>query len=278
MPFPGASAEATLAAVDAALARCAGSPTFALLDHITSQPALVLPIKEMVALCRRQNVQVAVDGAHGFGHVPLDVAEIGADFYYTNLHKWGFAPTAVTALAAADASLLAQTHHVIPSWEAGAGLAVESRWPGTRDFSAALSVPAALEYGSAWRSTADETAMDFTARRYRESARMLEESWDVPPTHEDAGMAAAMGMVRLPRALDVRETPGVPADDTSVRTRLRSEHGIEAAIGAFPDPLLDGRSTGFIRLSSAVYNTEEEYGRLRDAVLELAESRGDKSG
>ena len=66
-------------------------PRYALLEHIHSQPAICLPIKDMVQLCRDYGVEeIAIDGAHGVGSIPdLDVPSIGADFYYSNLHKWG---------------------------------------------------------------------------------------------------------------------------------------------------------------------------------------------
>jgi len=66
-------------------------PRFALLEHIFSQPAIRLPIEDMVKLCREYGVEeIAVDGAHGVGSIPdLDVSSIGAEFYYSNLHKWG---------------------------------------------------------------------------------------------------------------------------------------------------------------------------------------------
>ena len=66
-------------------------PRYALLEHIHSQPAICLPIEDMVQLCRDYGVEeIAIDGAHGVGSIPdLDVPSIGADFYYSNLHKWG---------------------------------------------------------------------------------------------------------------------------------------------------------------------------------------------
>jgi selenocysteine lyase/cysteine desulfurase len=48
----------------------------------------------------------------------------------------------------------------------------------------------------------------------------------------------------------------------SVRSRLRDHYGVEAAIGGFPDG-------GFLRLSHAVYTSDDDIERLRDAVLEL---------
>ena len=63
---------------------------FALLDHITSPTAVVLPIARLVAICHSHGVEVMVDGAHAPGNVlpQLDIPAIGADWYTGNLHKW----------------------------------------------------------------------------------------------------------------------------------------------------------------------------------------------
>jgi len=44
------------------------------------------------ALCRKSGILVAIDGAHAIGHVPVNLNEIGCDFYCSNNHKWLFAP------------------------------------------------------------------------------------------------------------------------------------------------------------------------------------------
>ena len=106
--------------LDRTLAR--EKPRYAVIDHILSQPAVQIPIKEAIGLCRLHGVtEVAVDGAHAIGNIPggLDVSTLGADWYYSNLHKWGFAPHTccllhgskvgrVTRLALAGSSRLAQ--------------------------------------------------------------------------------------------------------------------------------------------------------------------------
>ena len=67
---------------------------FALLDHITSPTAVVLPIARLCAICRAHGVRVMVDGAHAPGNMlpNLDIPSIGADWYTGNLHKWCFTP------------------------------------------------------------------------------------------------------------------------------------------------------------------------------------------
>ena len=98
LPFPGTTAEGILSALAAAL-----SPRtrLAVLDHITSPSALVLPVARMAALCRAAGVPVLIDGAHGPGQVALDLPAIGADWYVGNCHKWLMAPKGAAFLWAA---------------------------------------------------------------------------------------------------------------------------------------------------------------------------------
>src|SRR5262249_53888660 len=64
----------------------------ALVDHVTSESALVVPVREIAARCREKGVAVLVDGAHAPGAIPVDVAALGVDYYTANLHKWAWAP------------------------------------------------------------------------------------------------------------------------------------------------------------------------------------------
>jgi selenocysteine lyase/cysteine desulfurase len=264
-PFPGTTHDAVLKSLDATLR--AEKPRFALLDHVSSQPALVLPIKEMVALCREHGVaEVAVDAAHAVGMLERadhDVTEIGADFYYCNLHKWAFAPPTVAALHG-TAEVLEGTKHIVPSWHVGGGLLRESRWSGTRNYASFQSVPEALDYLEAWRSVDGLTATEYNTQGWREAAARLCDAWqvDLPASSE---CSAAMGMVPLPRTLDLsNDKPGQPS--AGVRATLRDRYQVEAAVGGFGD------LGGFLRLSHAVYTTDGDLDRLRDAVLDLTRS------
>lgn len=74
------------------------SVRFAMLDHISSQPAIKMPIKECVAACRANGVEeVAIDGAHSVGSIAnLDIPSLDGDFFFSNLHKWGLSPHCAT--------------------------------------------------------------------------------------------------------------------------------------------------------------------------------------
>jgi isopenicillin-N epimerase len=64
----------------------------AIVDHISSATALVMPLKEMIAVCRERGVCVIADGAHAPGQIALDIPGLKADWYVGNLHKWYFVP------------------------------------------------------------------------------------------------------------------------------------------------------------------------------------------
>ncbi|KAF8105438.1 hypothetical protein N665_0157s0028 [Sinapis alba] len=238
----------------------------ALIDHVTSMPSVVIPIKELVKICREEGVdQVFVDAAHGIGCVDVDMKEIGADFYTSNLHKWFFAPPSVAFLyCKKSGGGGSNLHHPVVSHEYGNGLAVESTWVGTRDYSAQLVVPSILEFVNRF-----EGGIDGIKKRNHESVvemgQMLVKSWGTqlgcPPE-----MCASMVMVGLPVCLGVSSE----SDAMKLRTLLRERFSIEiptyfrASGEGEIDPI-----TGYVRISFQVYNKPEEYHRLKEAVNEL---------
>ncbi|KAL6211344.1 hypothetical protein ACLB2K_016571 [Fragaria x ananassa] len=118
----------------------------AMIDHVTSMPFVLLPVKKLVEVCREEGVdQVFIDGAHGVGCVDVDMQEIGADFYTSNLHKWFFCPASVAFLYCRKSVTHSELHHPMVSHDCGKGLAIESCWIGTMDYSPSLVVPSAEE-------------------------------------------------------------------------------------------------------------------------------------
>jgi selenocysteine lyase/cysteine desulfurase len=61
-------------------------------SHITTTTGLVLPARELCKLVRDRGALSHVDGAHAIGQIPLDLHDIGCDFYATSPHKWLMAP------------------------------------------------------------------------------------------------------------------------------------------------------------------------------------------
>ena len=174
IPYPRPADEAVLAALNAALTP---RTRLAVLDHVTSPSALVLPLAAMIARCHAAGVKVLVDGAHAPGMLPLDLPALGAEWYVGNCHKWLCAPKGAGFLwARPDAQ--AGLHPAVISHGLDTGFTAEFDWTGTRDFSAYLAVPAALEF---W------TRLGGTAQMARCRALVAEAAAGLaaPPGHRD---------------------------------------------------------------------------------------------
>jgi len=161
-------------------------------------------------------------------------------------------PTSATFMYHADD--MRNTNHAIISWPYDVDLSAESRWPGTKDFSAYIAIPAALEYLNRWRCDNNMNAIDYNKQHCWKHAKMLAEAWETSiGVPED--MSASMTMVKLPERLKVNDIPGMPSK--GVRSTLREDYNLEVAIGNF------GPAVGnYVRLSHAIYNQDEEYERL----------------
>jgi L-cysteine/cystine lyase len=73
------------------------------LSHLLWNTGQVLPVREIVATCRSYTdgthpVRVLVDAAQSVGSLPLNLTELGADFYAFTTHKWLCGPEGVGGL------------------------------------------------------------------------------------------------------------------------------------------------------------------------------------
>ncbi len=62
------------------------------MSHVTTDSGAVLPAAEMTKLAQEQGALVLWDGAHTLGQMPLDVHELGCDFYAVVGYKWVMGP------------------------------------------------------------------------------------------------------------------------------------------------------------------------------------------
>ncbi|KAH7432257.1 hypothetical protein KP509_07G015600 [Ceratopteris richardii] len=291
LPFPVKSKDEIVAAFLTTLhqvkVESARRVRLALIDHVTSMPSFVLPVKELVSLCRREGVdEVFVDGAHAIGNVDINVEEIGADYYTSNMHKWLFNPPSAAFLYCKPEHLQ-ELHHPIPAHNYQKGLSNECEWVGTRDYSAQLTVVDAIEFFKKFKGGV-RAVQEHNHHNVVCMGVLLADAWGTE-CGTSADLSSSMIMVGLPNAVGVRSED----DAVVLRTRLREEFSIEVPVyyawgmqqlphhvassvasESISHQEMPPHFAAYVRISHQIYNSIADYEKLRDAVrLLVAENK-----
>jgi isopenicillin-N epimerase len=236
--------------VDTIVAAISPRTRLLVIDHVTSKTASILPIAEIAAECRDRGIHILVDGAHAPAMLDLNIESLGVTWYTGNCHKWMGAPRGSAFLwtvAERQAYLRPTTiSHFIAD-----GYVPAFDWPGTKDFTPYLTIPAALEYRSLY---GEDQIRSYCNRLAYEAgqhvARQLGTRTGIPKS-----MSAAMMTVALPEGYG----PAKQDNANALRARIRQDHNLEIDIQAFERRL-------WLRLSAYIYNDMEDADRLVHAV------------
>lgn len=225
-------------------------------DHVTSPTAVVFPVERLVAACRQRGIEVLVDGAHGPGMLPLDLASLDADHYAANLHKWVGAPKGAGFLFS-HARVRSRVHPLVTSHFFGEGMLREFDWQGTRDVTPWIVAGEAIAAGRRWGWAAIRRHNHDLATA---AQAMLAARWQVEPlTPLDGSMLGSMAAIPLPAA---------------VAGRFESAEALQAAlrrIGAVEVPVIPWAGEMLVRISAAPYNRPWQYEHLAACVERLGE-------
>jgi selenocysteine lyase/cysteine desulfurase len=103
----------------------------ALIDHISSSPAVILPLERLIPLLKARNITVLIDGAHAIGQIPINITQLAPDYYITNCHKWLYAPRGC-ALMYVDKKHQGTIHpaHINSGYKQPGGFQKEFFWTG----------------------------------------------------------------------------------------------------------------------------------------------------
>jgi isopenicillin-N epimerase len=219
------------------------------IDHVTPQTSLVLPVAAIAAECHARGVPVAVDGAHAPGALPLDISSLGVDWYSANLHKWAHAPRGCGILWAAR-DRQSMLHAPVVSWGRDKGFRDEFELVATSDPTSYLSAPEGIALLREWGF---DTCVEYMHTLAWQAAAILTERWRT--SHEiPRELVGAMVTVPLPASAGA-----TGADAERVRLALLVEKRIEVPIYAWGGRL-------WTRVSAQIYNDSSDIERLADAV------------
>jgi len=252
LPFPVRNEEEIVATV----LGCLSSRTrLALLDHVTSPTALILPIARLVSELRSRGVETLVDGAHAPGMVPVALGQLGAAYYAGNAHKWLCAPKGAGFLHVRRDRQV-DMHPTVISHGYGEGFHAEFDWIGTFDPTPWLCIPAALDILGGLLPGGWPEVMANNRRLALRGRTLLTESLGIePPCPEE--MIGAMAAVLLPAAAS--NSPASRLDRDALATWFR-ERGVETWFA--PRPFIN-----LLRLSAQLYNSIDQVQMLAGLTL-----------
>lgn len=223
------------------------------LSHVSFITGAVLPIREICERAHRHGVLVLVDGAQSFGAMPVNVKELGVDFYAVTGQKWLCGPEGVGALYASQAAvsqvnITFASYGTIESYNMYSGLLPRGN---AQKFEQGTVQPASLAGQlAACRWLTDEVGQDWAYGRIRQLA----------------GAARAM----------LAEIPGVrvltPADGAGLVSFQLTGADANQVLKALTDQSIIIRTVPHpqtMRMSAGFYNTDEELARLAAALAPL---------
>jgi Selenocysteine lyase len=259
VPFPLASPDEVVAAV---MAKVTPKTRLALLDHITSPTALVLPIARLVSELDARGIDTAVDGAHGPGMVPLDLNRLGAAYYTGNCHKWLCTPKGSAFLHVrrdrqAAIHPLTISHGHVGEREGRTRFRLEFDWMGTSDPTAWLTVPMAIDYLGSLVPGGWPALMARNRALALEARGLLQDAVGAAPVCPDE-MVGSIASVRLP---DSPLTNPKWRQPDPLQPRLFGQWGIEVPVMRWP-----AAPKRLVRVSCQLYNERAQYAKLADAL------------
>jgi len=224
------------------------------ISQITSATALILPVKEICEMAKERGLLTIVDGAHVPGHIPLDLSELKADIYTGACHKWLMTPKGCSFLYVKK-EFQNQFDPVIISWGYESAAPSHSQFldyhqmQGTRDFSAFLTVPKAIQFRT--ENHWDEVAADcrkMVRANYTTFCGLMGSEPICPVTDEFLGQMCSI--------------PIKTSSPEKLHDYLFGHYKIEV-----PVPRQENQM--FLRYSIQGFNTQGDLDRLYDALKEI---------
>lgn len=114
------------------------------ITYMTHRQGHILPVTPLTKLAKQHDIQVVIDGAHTLAHIPVNLQEIGCDYYATSLHKWLNAPHGTGLLYVQPSRITSLLPH--PSSPVQVSTIDKYGHLGTRAFQHEVGISAALDF------------------------------------------------------------------------------------------------------------------------------------
>jgi len=224
------------------------------ISHITSTTGLIFPVKELCAEAKKRGLLTIVDGAHVPGHILLNLAELEADIYTGACHKWMMTPKGSSFLYVKP-EFQSWMDPLVISWGYESAMPSHSQFldyhefNGTRDFSAYLTIPAAIDFltENNWWEVAAE-CRKLGQENYLRFCELAGSQSLAPVTDEFFGQMCSI--------------PITTNDPLKLKQELFEKHRIEI-------PVMPHGNQTYLRYSIQAFNSQEDLDRLYQAMKQF---------
>ena len=86
------------------------------LTQASNSLGTILPVAEMTQMAKRYRARVLIDGAQSVAHIPVNLQDMGCDFFVFSGHKI-FGPTGIGAVFIKE-----ELHEIVPPWQGGGNM------------------------------------------------------------------------------------------------------------------------------------------------------------
>jgi len=230
--------------------------------HVSNALGTILPVREITAAAHRHGATVLIDGAQAVSHFPVDVQEIGADFYVLSGHKL-FAPTGVGVVYGRKAIL-----DEMEPWQGGGNMIERV----TFEKSKFADAPMRFEAGTATLADAVGlgAAVDYLERLGMDNVARHEHELLAYATHELSRIAGIRLIGTAPNKAGVVSflPDGIPVEEFG---KMLDQDGIAVRAGHHcAQPTMDRFGvTSTVRPSLALYNDQSDVDALVRSVKRI---------
>ncbi|KAF9880214.1 hypothetical protein CkaCkLH20_02168 [Colletotrichum karsti] len=269
-------------------------PRVCVFDVVSSLPGVRFPFEAVTAACRDLGVVSLVDGAQGIGMVPLDLAALDPDYFFTNCHKWLHAPrgSAVFYVPERNQHLMASTVPTSHGYVPRSGAARFNPLPagpespfvenfgyvGTLDNSPYLCVKDAIE----WRRSigGEEAILRYTWTLAKEGGRRAAAVLGTFVMDNKAGTLTKCCLVNVALPMVMRKDGDAPSTGPDGTVAVPEQLAypvvnwmVETLVSEYQTFVAlfwhDGR--WYARLSAQVYLEEEDFEWIGHTLKELCQ-------
>lgn len=226
------------------------------LSQITSPTALRLPVEKICQRAKQAGIMTIIDAAHSPGQIPVDIQALDADVVFGNCHKWMLGPKGAAFLYVPrglqhliDPLIVSWGYNATPQTTTGSRFIDLLQWTGTKDPTAALTVPTAIQFMQ--EHNWDEVRKQCHALLHQAVERVCSLTNLSPLYSLDSDFYSQMAIAPLPLS-----------NLTLLKSRLYDEFKVEV-------PLVPWQDRQFVRISIQAYNDQADVDALLNGLETL---------